>query len=428
MGSWSMLVGVIFAGIVDTRSVSERGPIYEVQPPRHLAAVLFFKQLDGEETKSKRMRLKEGTIVNPRRKKRYGRCRICQNFRRLTKEHVPPESAFNDRGYLEYYVAKSNEAERIRWETRDVDSKGIYLFTLCEPCNIRTGALYGADYLKFVRAFSSVATPENARLAVTARVEGFFPARVIKQAISMMLSTSDANFFNGYERVASPLVADDTSLPPEFSVRPTDVVRLRGVYERLQGFVLDKNSKGLPDGVRLYAYAVANEGTAIRTGIGIQARLSTQEVHWVVVVGLWPIHWVLLLNGDPLGEEVTDLTDWANFAFKTKRTENVQIPCQWSVGKYPLDFRSPQEFQRDHFINLMQFEGFRPAVSADDEQTFRSAVSFARVRGKWTREGYLMTEFPSGTYYEAYGQRGWCEGFDRNQARELVRAQLNQIK
>jgi hypothetical protein len=338
---------------------------------------------------------------------------------------VPPESAFNDRSYLEYYVSKSGEAERIRWEARDVDSKGIYLFTLCKQCNTRTGTLYGSDYLKFVQAFSCVATPENARRIVETTVENFFPIRVIKQAISMILSTSEARSFNGYERFASPFISAEVVLPPAFSARATDVERLREIYRALGGFVLDKDARGLPKGVRLYAYAVANEGTAIRTGIGIQARLSTQQVYWVVVVGLWPIHWVLLLDGDPLDDECADLTAWAELSFKAKRTERVQIPCQWSVGKYPLDFRSPDEFKRDRFIGLMRFEGFHAAESTNDEQVFREAVSFARVRGKWTREGYLMTEFRSGTYYEAYGNFGWCEGLNRNQAREVVKAQLN---
>jgi hypothetical protein len=364
------------------------------------------------------------TAATTLRKKRYGRCRICQKFGRLTKEHVPPKSAFNDRSYLEYYVNKANEAERVKWETRDVDSNGIYLFTLCEKCNNHTGRLYGTDYGKFVQAFTSVATPEHAGSIVEANVKCFFPQRVIKQAISMILSTSEATSFSGYERFASPFLATDVVIPSAFTVHPADVLRLKGVYDELRRFVLDKEAVGLPIGVHLGAYAVANEGAALRTGIGIQARLSSNTVHWVVVVGLWPIHWVLLLQGDPLGEEVADFTEWASLGFKAKKNQAVQIPCQWSAGKYPLDFRSPEQIKRDRFVGLMTFEGFRPDVATDDDQTFRNAISFARILGKWTREGYLMSEFKSGTYYEAYGHHGWCEGLDRNQARELVKEQL----
>jgi hypothetical protein len=358
------------------------------------------------------------------RKKRYGRCRICHRFGRLTKEHVPPQSAFNDRGYLEYYVDKFNEAERIKWETRDVNSKGIYLFTLCENCNNRTGRLYGTEYGKFVQAFTAVASPEHARTLVTVEIESLFPLRVVKQAISMMLSTSEPTSFGGYELMASPFI-DPALIPPEFDFRRVTSSHLRDIYEELRKFVLNKEAKGLPSDVRLYAYAVANEGSALRTGIGIQARLKTQKVHWVAVVGLWPIHWVLQLHGDDLGDELLDLTDWANASFKTKRSEIIRIPCHWHVGRYPLDFRSQEEFRQDHFVNLMRLEGFVP-YSDRDQELFGDAVSFARRKGKWTREGYLMTEFRSGTYFEVYGQRGWLEGLDRDKARGFVTDMLGQ--
>jgi hypothetical protein len=360
------------------------------------------------------------------RKKRYGRCRICQKFGRLTKEHVPPKNAFNDRSYLEYYVNKSNEAERVKWEMRDVESNGIYLFTLCEKCNNHTGRLYGTDYGKFVQAFTSVATPEHAGSVVQADVNSFFPLRVIKQAISMMLSTSEATSFNGYERFASPFLAADTAIPPGFTVRPADVIRLRGIYDELRKFVLDKQIIGLPQGVRLGAYAVANEGAALRTGIGLKARLSINTAHWVVVVGLWPIHWVLLLQGDPLvEEEVADFTDWAGLSFKTKKNQTVRMPCQWSAGKYPLDFRSPKDLQRDHFINTMRLEGFCPSVVAHNEEMFKSALNFARTLGKRTKEGYLISQFKSGTYCEIKGQFGWFEGIERDQALAFVKSQVN---
>lgn len=102
------------------------------------------------------------TIEVIKRKKRYGRCRICERFRRLTKEHVPPESAFNDKSYLVFYTDQVNQTEKLHWKVRDVDSKGIYLFTLCEECNMNTGRFYGTQYVDFVRAFSQVATRQQA--------------------------------------------------------------------------------------------------------------------------------------------------------------------------------------------------------------------------------------------------------------------------
>jgi hypothetical protein len=229
-----------------------------------------------------------------------------------------------------------------------------------------------------------------------------------------------------YKAFRNPFPTPDTSIPPEFSLNPPPSLQLGKVYDELRAFVTDKEARGLPSGVRLYAYAVANEGAALRTGISVQGRLKTQKVYWLAVAGLWPVHWVLLLNGDDLDQDLVDLTEWANFGFKSKKSLTVQMPCQWSVGKYPLDFRSPDEFKKAHFVGMMRFEGFIPGTAPDNERTFNDAISFARRRGRWTREGYLMTEFRSGTYYEAYGRYGWLEGFDLANARKTVKEQLSQ--
>lgn len=358
------------------------------------------------------------------KKKRYGRCRICQKFGRLTKEHVPPASAFNDRGYLQYYVSKIDEAQRVVWALREVNERGIYLFTLCERCNNTTGGLYGADYMKFVQAFTAKSIPANAESEIDGTISDFSPLRVIKQVVSMVLSTSEATSFRrDYEAFRNPFIDSNSSIPAGFGSNPASL-DLAAIYEQLRSFVLDRDATGLPKGVRLYAHAVANEGSAIRTGVAIQGNLSTQELRFLAVVGLWPIHWVLLFHGNDLDKELLNLTDWSKKNLKTKETVALSIPCHWVIGKYPLDFRSPSEFNMDRFIGLMRWEGFVPDEASNRENGFEEAISFARIRGKWTKEGYLMTVFGSGTYYEAYGRRGWLEGHDLDQARNEVKRML----
>jgi hypothetical protein len=362
------------------------------------------------------------------RKKRFGRCRICQNFGKLTKEHVPPASAFNDQSYLQYYVSKIDEAQRVVWASREVNQRGIYLFTLCEKCNNKTGLLYGTDYLKFVQAFTTEATPANAGKKIQITVDDIFPLRVVKQVMSMVLSTSEATSFRrDYEAFRNPFPVPNASVPAGFGSNPASL-DLTTIYDELRKFVLNRDATGLPKDVRLYAYAVASEGSAIRTGVAIQGKLNKQKVRWMAVVGLWPVHWVILFHGDDLNDELLELTDWANKTFKRKETTTLTIPCYWVVGKYPLDFRSPQEFEMDHFIGMMRWEGFVPDESANREERFRSAVRFARVKGKWTKEGYLMTDFQSGTYFEAYGRWGWLEGFSHDQARDAVNQMLASVE
>jgi hypothetical protein len=361
-------------------------------------------------------------------KKRYGRCRICQKFGRLTREHVPPASAFNDRSYLQYYSEQVSEAERLQWRTREVNASGIYVFTLCERCNNKTGRAYGGAYVEFVREFSSVATPTNADTDVEIDFKNLFPARVAKQAVSMFLSTSGPVSFNGYKRFWNPLLDTTPPATPEdlFNNLP-DPNRLRDVYDQLRSFVRKRDVRGLPPGVRLYAYAVANSGSGVQTGIMAAGRRSTNKYFWLIVVGLWPVHWVLVLDGEP-DEKFLDVTDWANMGYKDRRSEKIQIPCRWTVGKFPLDFRSPKKFMRDGFTSRMRVEGLVLEPGIDEEQRFEEAISFARRRAKWTREGYLIAEFKTGVYFEAEGRRGWRDNMTRDQTQAYLRELFASVK
>lgn len=357
-----------------------------------------------------------------RDKQRVGVCRICKRSRQLTREHVPPRSAFNDRAYRQYYVDEVSKSELLQWKTREVSARGMSVFSLCEECNNKTGTRYGSAYLDFVTAFCPVAKPENADKIVSARVN-MFPARVVKQAVSLMLSTSEPDSFEGYEFYCNPLADSGAREHSARRLKKPDLSKLQNAYDDLREYVRLRDSKGLPSSVKLYAYVVANEGSGLHTGIFSTGRIRRQTHFWAVVVGLWPIQWVLVLDGEP-DEELLDVTEWSNLGFRESVNDEVRIPCHWCVGKYPFDFRSPEEFAKTRFSAMMRFEGMQSEPKMTKDELFRAAMSFARRKGKWTREGFLMTEFKYGTYYEAEGHRGWLDGLRRDEVRELIKAQL----
>jgi hypothetical protein len=229
-----------------------------------------------------------------RRKKRFGRCRICLRFGKLTKEHVPPEKAFNDRAFLRHYIDEVNRGERLRWEVQEENTNGIYIFTLCEKCNSQTGHRYGRDYVNFVQLFAPIFKIEDANHTVSVDVKDFFPVRVVKQVISMMLSTSNPTTFNNHKVVAGPRY--NPSVLKDIPINYPTKAHLLNVYDELRGFVRKRDSKGLPRSVRLYAFASVSRGLAFRTGIMSLISLTTKNVAFLAVTGSHPIHWVLLLD------------------------------------------------------------------------------------------------------------------------------------
>jgi hypothetical protein len=361
-------------------------------------------------------------------KKRYGRCRICQNFGQLTKEHVPPASAFNKGPYREYYVDKVNRAELLQWTSKEVNANGIWVFSLCEKCNIKTGTAYAHAYAAFVQSLTGIAIPDDANKDIEIEIKGLFPARVVKQVVSMVLSTSKPDSFSRHEGCANPFPKNQgRPLSIEaFGPRP-DPRKLREAYGELRNFVNKRAAKELPAGVRLYAFAVANSGDGVRTGILGHASLSKEKALWGVVVGLWPVHWLLTFqDGEPF-IPLLDVTEWAKEDYKTKRTINIKIPCLWSIGRYPLDFRTPEELCRDSIIVNMQFEGYLPDENLNDERRFEQARVFARRRGKITLDGLFLRQCITGTYAEYKGRFIWFEGCRLRDVQEFLDRQRKAV-
>jgi hypothetical protein len=356
---------------------------------------------------------------SPKKLKRYGRCRICERFTQLTKEHVPPKSAFNDRSYLEYYAAQTSEADLRLWQTREVSSSGMFTFSLCERCNNKSGRQYGGSYLDFVKGLVPIATPENADRDVQVNFKGMFPLRVVKQAVSMVLSTSSVGAFRGYEYVASPFTNRDIGKSLQV---PPDVKQTWRLYAELRKFVKSRDAVGLPTSIKLYAYATVSSGSGLWTGILGNATKGKKQPFWGVVVGLWPVHWVLSLSGTP-STRLLDLTDWANESYATRKNLTITIPCRWTFARYPLDFRSPDEFLRDGFINRMRYEGFVPEASGQKKR-FVEAVTFARRRGKFTLKGLFLKQFTHGTFAQYKEHIMWFEGKKLREVQGFLEEQI----
>ncbi|HKU75814.1 MAG TPA: hypothetical protein VJR02_18030 [Pyrinomonadaceae bacterium] len=342
---------------------------------------------------------------SPARLKRWGRCRICEKFTQLTKEHVPPKSAFNDRSYLEYYSTEIREANLRQWQTREVNSSGLFVFSLCERCNNKSGRQYGGSYLDFVKDLVEIASPDNAKKDVQLTLKRIFPLRVVKQAVSMVLSTSHAGAFRGYEYVANPFTNRNIGK----SLRtPPDIKHLQSVYAELRKFVRSRDAIGLPPSVKLYSYATVSSGSGLWTGILGNATKGQKQPFWGAVVGLWPLHWVLSFSGTP-SIPLLDLTHWANEQYATRKNVTITIPCRWTFARYPLDFRSPDEFRRDGFINRMRYAGFIPDARSQKKR-YAEALAFARRRGKFTSRGLFLRQFTHGTLAEYKQHLLWFEG------------------
>jgi hypothetical protein len=91
-----------------------------------------------------------GLFDSPDPREPETKCHLCLREVPLSKEHVPPQAAFN---------AERRDWERFNpWPSRDSGRQvlretwqaGFYVETFCGGCNNRTGAESAAEYVRFV--------------------------------------------------------------------------------------------------------------------------------------------------------------------------------------------------------------------------------------------------------------------------------------
>jgi hypothetical protein len=113
--------------------------------------------------------------------------------KKLSFEHVPPESAFNDRRILRAEFQKLIEADDLDHLSYRVQQRGAGAFTLCEKCNSDTGLWYVPAYGDWATQAMSILMATSGRPTLTILYR-LFPLRVLKQIVCMFFSVNGPTF------------------------------------------------------------------------------------------------------------------------------------------------------------------------------------------------------------------------------------------
>src|ERR1043166_3025110 len=129
-------------------------------------------------------------------------CHLCLHRARLTREHVPPESAFNGtRRIWERFNPRTKgidtETGKLRGPAQtvlDTWQGGFYVRTLCGECNSRTGHVSARAYVEFVRHLAEAPRLFEPRAGLrTVRVRPD-PLLVARQIAVMILAVENIEF------------------------------------------------------------------------------------------------------------------------------------------------------------------------------------------------------------------------------------------
>ena len=249
-----------------------------------------------------------------------GTCHLCGEDGKLSFEHVPPESGFNDRPLL---LARAREilgASKLDQPHGRTQQRGAGKHTLCERCNNKTGHWYGAAFADWAyQAMHLLAfTDGRPSLYYQYRV---FPLRVIKQIICMFFSANGPEFRRGY---------------PE-----------------LVRFVLDRDRRWMEPGIQILAFLSCSprgrqSGVAARLRLskGIGDEWSTSRCV-LSEIAFPPMGYVLLLDSAPPDERLVDISFFADYRYNDWKEFSFRLPVLPIYTAYPGDYRSRDQVLRD---------------------------------------------------------------------------------
>lgn len=243
--------------------------------------------------------------------KDFGVCRICGAHGPLTFEHVPPKAAGNEplaRGldiqqyFSELRAGRRPVLEDMRAQKLPRGSGGYYL---CKYCNNYTGGKYGTDYAGWAiqgNFYRDQISKEN-DLKIPFYI---FPSRIFKQILSIFACTCGEGLFE-----SEPL------------------------FRKL---VLDAESRGVPDVVKVYLYFLSKDSPYSRQ-TGIVGMIQERENYIFAEFSYPPFGYLMTLDGSASPDVgLLDITAFSFHQHNDFRDLFLSIPIRGNYDHYPANF------------------------------------------------------------------------------------------
>jgi hypothetical protein len=235
-----------------------------------------------------------------------GRCRLCGQFKKLSFEHIPPKSAFNDNQRLFQTMRDLMEGRsysRFR--------KGIGSYSLCETCNNLTGGWYGEAFVHWTKqGFDWLdKLNDNSLINLPYYIK---PLNVLKQVLSMGLAMS-----------------------PEASI---------DYHRDLRQFVLNRMARHLPPRYRVHVYFNPNGVPRFASGMAITKIGDDGGSNYVEAeVALPPFGYCVTT---PVGSYQSladsfglyEITWFSDYQYNEWTNIHLRIPLRDTPGPFPLNY------------------------------------------------------------------------------------------
>lgn len=246
-----------------------------------------------------------------------GICHLCGSLAKLSFEHVPPHSAFNDQKVVMPDVRKVLELDNLD-DLRGIpgrqSQRGQGGYTLCVSCNSRTGYLYGPAYASWAYQGASYLFKAEGRDTGLAHPFHIMPARVLKQVACMFFSINS----------------------PKFQAAHADLVR----------FVLNPDAKYVPKPMRFFV-GYMRSPIARHSGVSVAMNTETGSMRVLSELTFYPYAYILALDGHVPEHAMLDITWFSDHSYDDFASLHLPIPSLDAYTPFPGDFRSRDRVLRE---------------------------------------------------------------------------------
>lgn len=212
--------------------------------------------------------------------KNVAKCALCGLVKEMSFEHVPPQSAFNNKPISIKNHIHLTETSNPQFGGASKSNRGFGRYSLCVSCNNGTGDWYARDFADFAHQgmayMSSVQEPQL-------WIEGTYsikPLNVIKQIFTMFMSAS-----NG-------ILNQD---------------------KKLVDALLDKQSKAIPDRYSIYLYS---NYSPVKRMMGLCVNyIGTEKMQNWGEINFQPFGYLLADKSDPAHPDQLNITSFKNFEY-----------------------------------------------------------------------------------------------------------------
>jgi hypothetical protein len=236
-------------------------------------------------------------------------CWLCNKFGPLTKEHIPPESAFNDCPLLLMKVdERSIQSGAVGWIPKQRFGRGMYVRSVCQRCNNRCGSKYGGAYVDLIRRIAErIGDVQEFHTASILAVKR--PLAILKQVLFQFVSANGPGFVRANDWVAP--------------------------------FVKNPINQSIPQDIGIYLFASNSRGGRT-TGVSSHIDLNRNQLNVVAEFTFWPLGTVISF-GHLSHPGLAPIHHWVQYPFDYKGSVDLHLPVNPIYSSYPLDFRPPAQ-------------------------------------------------------------------------------------